>query len=140
MGRVLWDGSSDDAYEPDTRAILLVDDIPFNRDLLERWIAAEGYRVYTAGSGGEALEVARRHRPAVIFLDILIPPPNGFEVCERLKKRRETARSRVVLMTGLQHPQNSIRGSEVGCDGFLTKPFSRGDVRTMLRLALASAA
>jgi len=106
--------------------------------LMARWISAEGYAVITAQTGDEALALAAQHRPDLVVLDIMIPQPNGFDVCSALKTNQGTAHARVVLMSGLQHPENQARGREVGADAFLAKPVSGEDVRAILRWAFES--
>ncbi len=118
------------------RRILIVDDMRHNVELLKRWLAPEGYAIFTAANGREAMAEAAQHKPDLVLLDIMLPPPSGFEVCEQIKKDPETRHAAVILMTGLQHPENRLRGLEVGADDFLQKPFDAHDVRMRVRLAL----
>jgi two-component system cell cycle response regulator len=118
---------------PKPATILVVDDQVANVNLVRRWLEADGHTVVTAQTGEAALAAVAEFRPDAVLLDILIPPPSGFEVCERIKKDPETRHIPVVLMSGLQDPSNWKRGREVGAVGLLQKPLQGSDVRATLR-------
>ena len=113
--------------------ILVVDDQTANVDLVRRWLEADGHAVVTATSGEGALAAVQEFRPDVVVLDIMIPAPTGFEVCQRLKRDPATRHIPVVLMSGLQDPSNWKRGLEVGAAGLLQKPLQGADVRAKIR-------
>ncbi|MBW8268119.1 PleD family two-component system response regulator [Caldovatus aquaticus] len=121
-----------------TARILVVDDIPANRRLLEAKLSAEYYEVAQAGGGPEALVLAESWSPDVILLDVMMPGMDGFEVCRRLKALPATAHIPVVMVTALTEPEARVRGLEAGADDFLSKPvddatlFAR--LRTLLRM------
>ncbi len=122
-----------DSTAPKPATILVVDDQVANVNLVRRWLEADGHTVVTAQTGEAALAAVAEFRPDAVLLDILIPPPSGFEVCERIKKDPETRHIPVVLMSGLQDPSNWKRGREVGAVGLLQKPLQGSDVRATLR-------
>jgi CheY-like chemotaxis protein len=122
-----------DSAAPKPATILVVDDQAANINLVRRWLEADGHTVVTAQTGDAALAAVAEFRPDAVLLDILIPPPSGFEVCERIKKNPETRHIPVVLMSGLQDPSNWKRGREVGAVGLLQKPLQGGEVRSTLR-------
>jgi CheY-like chemotaxis protein len=119
--------------------ILVVDDQAANVDLVRRWLEADGHAVVTATSGEGALAAVQEFRPDVVVLDIMIPAPAGFEVCQRLKRDPATRHIPVVLMSGLQDPSNWKRGLEVGAAGLLQKPLQGADVRARIRELLEQA-
>ena len=100
--------------------ILLVDDSKFLRMATERALARAGYRVSTASDGEHALELARRERPDVILLDMLLPKIPGPEVLKSLKKDPVTAGIAVVVFTGLSQ-KNALRLQKDGACAFLEK-------------------
>ena len=66
--------------------VLIADDIPQNRELLEACLADEGYEILMAGNGSEAMEMVQHHQPDLILLDIMMPRMSGYEVCAQLKQ------------------------------------------------------
>jgi len=102
--------------------ILVVDDSDELRGLIAAWLEDEGYAVVTAGSGREALDAAAVYYPDIVVLDLVIPPPDGFEVCEAL---RNQLAPQVILMTGLSDPDHVRRALELGVVSLLRKPFIR---------------
>ena len=118
--------------------ILIVDDVPANRNLLTDLLRREGYQLRTAASGVEALEAVEQHPPDVILLDVMLPGITGFEVCRRLKSDPETRLIPVVLVTALQEREDKISGINAGADDFLIKPVNPHEllarVRSLVRL------
>lgn len=102
--------------------VLVVDDSADMVRLLAAWLEDEGYQVITAASGRQALDAAAEFYPDIVILDLVIPPPAGFEVCHALKQRLAPE---VILMTGMPNPENAHRGAELGVVALLQKPFTR---------------
>ncbi len=119
-----------------TARILVVDDLPTNRKLLELKLQAEYFEVGLAGSGAEALEVAERWSPDVILLDVMMPGLDGYEVCRRLKGSEDTAHIPVVMVTALVDRAERLRGLEAGADDFLSKPVDDATLFARLRALL----
>lgn len=118
---------------PETAMVLVVDDEPANVALLQAYLEAEGYQVMAAYRGEEALEKAFARQPDLVLLDVLMPGPNGFEVCRRLKADPRTHFVPVVIVTALQALEDKIAGAEAGADDFLTKPFDHVELLARVR-------
>jgi CheY-like chemotaxis protein len=121
---------------PDRTAVprvLVADDSPEMLGLMSMWLEDEGCVVVTASSGLEALDAAAVYYPDVAFIDVVLPPPDGFSVCETLRTRLSPE---VVLMTGISNPDAARRAAELGVVALLKKPFSREDVLGALATAL----
>ncbi len=105
-----------------TARILVVDDIEANRRLLKAMLEAKYFVVYEAANGLEAIETAKRERPDIILLDIMMPDMDGFEVCEILRKQEETEQIPVIMVTALGEQEYRTRGLEAGAEDFISKP------------------
>jgi two-component system chemotaxis response regulator CheY len=107
------------------RAVLIVDDDQFIRRLIATTLedVAE-FELHEAGDGIQALEVAQRERPTLVFLDVDMPRLNGIETCRRLRTDRATSDSTIVMLTAAHGDTVEGQAEEAGADLFLTKPFS----------------
>jgi DNA-binding response OmpR family regulator len=104
-----------------TEIILIVEDEPSLQETLAYNLKKEGYTVETVGDGRAALESARRLKPDLIVLDIMLPEMDGFEVARILRKEMTTA---ILMLTARDDVIDRVVGLEVGADDYLTKPFS----------------
>lgn len=124
--------------------ILVVDDEPDIVALVAYHLAKLGYRVSTAGTGGDALTLARRERPALVVLDLMLPDLSGFEVLEELRADEATRRLPVLMLSARREEPDRIRGLSLGADDYLAKPFSPQElvlrVAAILRRVAAGAA
>ena len=116
--------------------ILVVDDLPLNRQFLKDELEDEGYLVSTAEDGEQALALVAETPPDLILLDVMMPKIDGFEVCRRLKSDERTILIPVVMVTALTATHERIRGIEVGADDFLSKPPNRLELLTRVRSLL----
>ena len=107
------------------RRVLLADDEDGVLALLAATLAdTERYQIFRARDGNETLRIARRERPALLLLDVLMPKKDGYEVCQTLKEDPATAAIKVVMLTVLAQEFDWRRAMEAGADDYLTKPFS----------------
>jgi two-component system phosphate regulon response regulator PhoB len=113
--------------------VLVVDDEADIVALVAYHLAKSGYRVSTAATGPDALEAARRERPALIVLDLMLPGLSGYEVLEQLRASDTTRGVAVLMLTARREEQDRIRGLTLGADDYLTKPFSPQEL--VLRVA-----
>ena len=120
----------------DASAILVVDDDPFNRDILVQRLGALGYRATEARNGREALDSVARDPPDLILLDVMMPIMDGFEACRLLKDSEDTRLIPIVIMTALHAVEDRIKGIEAGADDFLTKPADDRELQARIRTAL----
>ena len=107
--------------------ILIADDVPINAKLIARLLTE--YDCAIAGSGPEALELMVSHSPDLVFLDVIMPGMDGFEVCRRIKSNPEYQEIPVVMVTALNDRASKIRGLEVGANEFLPKPIDPAELR-----------
>ena len=106
--------------------LLIADDEPHIRLLLTQTLEAledEGVELLVEPDGQAALDRVRSARPDVVFLDVMMPRMNGFDVCAAIKRDPELAHVQVVLLTAKGQEADRQKGSDVGADLYLTKPF-----------------
>jgi putative two-component system response regulator len=118
--------------------ILIADDNEANRDLLSALLSAEGYPVVCAADGQQALARVESDSIDLALLDVVMPRPTGFEVCQAMKSKPETRLIPVVLLTSLNSDADRIHGIMCGADDFLNKPVNKHEllarVHSLLRL------
>ena len=121
-----------------TARVLVVDDNPANRKLLEVRLNNEYFEVLTASNGPDAIAMSEKSMCDIVLLDVMMPGMDGFEVCRRLKSHISTAHLPIVMVTALDQPADRVRGLEAGADDFLTKPIDEmhliARVRSLARL------
>jgi two-component system OmpR family response regulator len=114
--------------------VLIVEDDVNLLETIKYNLRKEGYTVITAGDGEQAVEAARREKPNLIILDIMLPKMSGFEVCRILRKEMTVP---ILMLTAKADETDKIVGLEIGADDYMTKPFSMRElmarVRAMLR-------
>ena len=103
-----------------TAKVLIVDDEPFNVDILEQELEVLGYQTISAANGEEALAKVKTEAPDLILLDVMMPGMDGFTVCRILKEQTETRLIPVVFMTALGEKADRLKGIEVGGSDFFT--------------------
>ena len=116
--------------------ILIIEDDGDIVELLQYNLAKEGFRVRVARDGDSGLHEARRYRPDLILLDLMLPGVDGLEVCRRLKRDGELATTPVVMVTAKSEESDVVTGLELGADDYLTKPFSPRELLARVRAVL----
>ena len=106
------------------RRILIVDDEPNIVASLEFLFGRSGYDVRVAANGEEALAESGRFDPELVLLDVMMPKMNGYEVCERLRRRPGGGGVKIVMLTARGREVDMAKGLERGADLYVTKPFS----------------
>lgn len=102
--------------------ILLVDDEPDILEIVSYNLMAEGYKVYTAKNGIEALEKAKKKKPHLIILDVMMPEMDGIEACEAIRNTPELAHTLVAFLTARGEDYSQMAGFDAGADDYITKP------------------
>src|SRR5262249_14670172 len=103
---------------------LIVEDEPEANKLLAMLLQLRGYQTVSAYRGGEALEKLREHAPAVVFLDLMLPDMDGYDVCRSLHSSRPVSLVPVVIVTARLTAENRIESFEVGADDYIPKPYT----------------
>lgn len=101
--------------------ILIVDDEPKVARLARDYLEKNGYRVLTAGDGPSALAAARREKPDLVILDLMLPHIDGREVCRILRRESDVP---IIMLTALSEEIDQVTGLEIGADDYIVKPFS----------------
>jgi DNA-binding response OmpR family regulator len=118
--------------EKKPRLLVVEDDLTL-QETLEYNLAAEGYRVLTAADGFLALEVARKEKPDLVVLDVMLPGMDGFEVCRVLRREASVP---ILMLTARAGETDRVVGLEVGADDYLTKPFSMRELMARIKALL----
>ncbi len=113
--------------------ILIVDDDPYIQRSLSFVFRKEGFDVEVASNGEEALKKAKELKPKLIFLDLMMPKINGFDLCKRIKSDKELSDCYVMILTAKGQEIDKERGFSEGADDFITKPFSPKELVVKVR-------
>ncbi|NND45582.1 MAG: response regulator [Xanthomonadales bacterium] len=113
--------------------VLVVDDSATIRRSAETMLSNEGCRVVTAENGFEALSMITRHRPDLIFVDIMMPRLDGYQTTAIIKNNAEFRNTPVIMLTSKDGLFDKARGRVVGSDLYLTKPFTREELLSAVR-------
>ncbi len=113
--------------------ILVVDDEPGMQDIVQMYLAREGFRVALANDGQEALAAVEREMPALIILDLMLPKIDGLEVCRRLRRVSDVP---IIMLTARDEDVDKIVGLELGADDYVTKPFNPRELAARAKAVL----
>jgi diguanylate cyclase (GGDEF)-like protein len=108
--------------------ILVVDDSPVYRKLVEQILAAQPFTLLFARNGQEALELYRKHSPCLIITDWMMPDLSGPELCQQIRADRSETYTYLIVMTSSTEKGNVVKALEAGADDYLTKPFDPGEM------------
>jgi DNA-binding response OmpR family regulator len=121
------------AVQDQKGTIVVVDDEPNIADLVDLYLAREGFRVLKTGTGEAGLRAVKDHRPRLVVLDVGLPDIDGLEVCKRL---RATSQIPVIFLTARDSEVDRVLGLELGGDDYLTKPFSPAELVARVKAVL----
>lgn len=118
--------------------LLIVEDDPMNLDILKTCLGTYGYEILMATDGEAGLAAAKKHRPDLAILDVMMPKMDGVEVCRRLKRDPTSSFMPIIILTARIDSQDIVAGLDAGADEYLTKPVDQAAlaarVRSMLRI------
>ena len=108
--------------------VLVVDDSPVYRKLVEQLLAAEPYSLIFANNGTEAMDLFQQHSPCMVITDWMMPDFSGLELCQRIRSDNTRPYTYLILMTSNKEKENVVKGLQAGADDYLTKPFDPGEM------------
>lgn len=118
--------------------ILVVDDEPFNFDVIDLYLKGLDYSLHYASSGESALDCLQGYNPDLILLDVMMPGMDGIEVCKRIKSHQHWRLVPIMVVTALTSREDLARCLDAGADDFISKPLNRSELRarvnSMLRI------
>jgi len=116
--------------------ILVIDDDPNLRSLMQLALTTAGYNAVTAPDGAEGLRSLEEHQPDLVLLDVMMPDLDGWEVCQRI---RAFSGVPIIFLTARQAEQDKVTGLDMGADDYIVKPFHRAELRARVKAALRRA-
>ncbi len=119
--------------------ILVVEDEPDIRKLVNYNLAQEHYKVIEAEDGEQALKAIQRDKPHLVVLDLMLPGLSGIELCKILRERPDTAKLPILMLTAKAGEADRVVGLEMGADDYLSKPFSPRELVARVRAILRRA-
>ena len=115
------------------KKILLIDDEPELVEMVKMRLETNGYEVIIAYDGQEALEKARKEKPDLIILDLILPKLDGYQVCRMLKFDRTTSKIPIIMLTALSQKEDREWGKRVNADAYITKPFESEELMEKIK-------
>lgn len=119
-----------------SETILVAEDQPHIRALIEYKLKNTGYNVIAVADGAAALAKAKEYVPDLILLDVMMPSMNGFEVLVALKGDEKTKHIPVLMVTAQSREEEIVKGLELGADDYITKPFSPNELAARVKTVL----
>jgi len=119
--------------QPDVKTILIVEDDENTQALIALYLEREGFAPVTAGNGRTGLQLAARHRPDLVILDLMIPEMDGWEVCRRLRRDSDVP---VIMLTARGEEIDRVAGLTLGADDYVVKPFSPRELVARVKAVL----
>jgi diguanylate cyclase (GGDEF)-like protein len=116
--------------------ILVADDEPINRALIQRRLEREGYRVLTAQNGQEAVEKARASLPDLVILDVMMPVMDGLEACELIKEDLTTHDIPIIFLSARDETDIKVKGLTLGANDYISKPFKAEELLARVDVAI----
>jgi twitching motility two-component system response regulator PilH len=117
---------------------MIIDDSPTDTHILQKILERNGYQTVTAQNGDEGIEVARRERPALILMDVVMPGLNGFQATRELTSNPETSAIPVIIVTRKDQKVDRVWGIRQGARDYLTKPVNEGALMSLINDTLSA--
>lgn len=117
-------------------AVLVVEDEPDLAELVCHHLEHAGLETIACASAGQALQLAAKHHPQLVLLDVMLPDANGFEVCRQLRAHPATRQLPVIMLTALGDEAQRVAGLEAGADDYVCKPFSVRELMLRVKAVL----
>ncbi|HWB53679.1 MAG TPA: response regulator transcription factor [Tepidisphaeraceae bacterium] len=121
------------------KTILVIDDEKEIAELARVTLESEGFDVLVANDGTSGLEIAERHSPDAMVVDIRMPDVDGLEVCRRVRSLPMTAAMPIIMLTAVAGEEDRVNGFEIGADDYLTKPFSPRELAARVKALIRRA-
>jgi two-component system, OmpR family, alkaline phosphatase synthesis response regulator PhoP len=118
------------------KRVLVIDDEPKIAEICRDYLAAAGFAVSTAADGPQGLALARRERPDLVVLDLMLPGMDGLDVCRELRREGQVP---IIMLTARVEERDRLTGLELGADDYITKPFSPRELVARVRAVLRRA-
>lgn len=125
-----------EALESSSSTILVADDEPINRALIQRRLERAGYRVTTAQNGREAVEKARAERPDLVILDVMMPVMDGLEACRLIKADEVVRDTPIIFLSARDETDVKVSGLSLGANDYISKPFKAEELLARVYVAL----
>ena len=122
------------------KKILIADDEPSIVAAVEFLLQRNGYEVHVARNGEEALELVEAHNPDLVLLDVMMPRKSGYEVCARLRERKEWRHIKIIMLSAKGRDAEVSKGLSMGADVYVTKPFSTRELTEKIKELLSQSA
>lgn len=116
--------------------ILIVDDLPYNQELLQSELGKLGYETLVASDGDEAIRRVASEQPDLVLMDISMPGVNGLEALRQLRSDSRYERLPIILLTSKKASEDKVEGLDAGADDYITKPFAMAEVAARIRVQL----
>jgi len=104
--------------------VLVIDDSPVARKLVEHALDSEQYAILPAKTGAEALELFAEHKPPIVITDWVMPDLSGLQLCERIRTESSGRHTYIIILTGVSEKSKVVKGLQAGADDYVTKPFN----------------
>src|SRR5258708_10576139 len=109
-------------------SVLVVDDSPFSRKLVEHALLGDPYSLLFAENGSVALQLCKEHGPAIVITDGVLPDSSGRELCKKIRAESSDSYTYIILLTSMTEKKDIVKGLSSGADDYLAKPFDRGEL------------
>ena len=116
--------------------ILVIEDDPDIQELLKYNLEKDGYKVHTEDHGERGLEEAKRLKPNLILLDLMLPGMDGLAICRKLRENSDTSQLPIIMLTAKGEENDIVLGLELGADDYVVKPFGIKELKARIRSAL----